>query len=84
MSKVVKLIIKLFDNLITLNNVEIAIFYDKNKKLWFALRDIFNALGYKNVKAEIKRLDIENKHISSYIKLRSNLIKNQNKKFFIK
>jgi hypothetical protein len=33
MSKVVKLIIKLFDNLITLNNIDIAIFYDKNKKI---------------------------------------------------
>jgi prophage antirepressor-like protein len=80
MSKVVKLIIKLFDNLITLNNVEISIFYDKNKKLWFALRDIFNALGYKNIKAEIKRLDIENKHISSYINLRNNLIINKTNK----
>ena len=78
MSKVVKLIIKLFDNLITLNNIDIAIFYDKNKKIWFSLRDIFNALGYKNIKAEIKRLDINEKHITNYINLRDNLIINKN------
>jgi prophage antirepressor-like protein len=78
MSKVVNLIIKLFDNLITLNNIDIAIFYDKDKKIWFSLRDIFNALGYKNIKAEIKRLDINEKHITNYSQLRNNLIINNN------
>ena len=78
MSKVVNLIIKLFDNLITLNNIDIAIFYDKNKKIWFSLRDIFNALGYKNIKAEIKRLDINEKHITNYSNIRNNLIINNN------
>ena len=78
MSKVVNLIIKLFDNLITLNNIDIAIFYDKDKKIWFSLRDIFNALGYKNIKAEIKRLDINEKHITNYSNLRNNLIINNN------
>jgi prophage antirepressor-like protein len=80
MSKVVKFIIQTFDNLIKLNNVEISIFYDKNKKIWFSLRDIFNSLDYKNVKAEIKRLDIEDKHITNYINLHSNLINNNTKK----
>jgi prophage antirepressor-like protein len=80
MSKVVKLIIKLFDNLITLNNIEISIFYDKNKKIWFSLRDVFNALGYKNVKAEIKRLDIKDIHITNYINLHNNLINNNTTK----
>jgi len=80
MSKVVKFIIQTFDNLIKLNNVEISIFYDKNKKIWFALRDVFNSLDYKNIKAEMKRLDIENKHITNYINLHSNLINNNLKK----
>ena len=78
MSKVVNLIIKLFENLITLNNIDIAIFYDKDKKIWFSLRDIFNALGYKNIKAEIKRLDINEKYITNYSHLRNNLIINNN------
>ena len=74
MSKVVKFIIQTFDNLIKLNNVEISIFYDKNKKIWFSLRDVFNSLDYKNIKAEIKRVDIEDKHITDYKHLYSNLI----------
>ena len=77
MSKVVKFIIQTFDSLIKLNNVEISIFYDKNKKIWFSLRDVFNSLDYKNIKAEIKRLDIEDKHITNYMNLRNNLIINK-------
>ena len=80
MSKVVKFIIQTFDNLIKLNNVEISIFYDRNKKIWFTLRDVFNSLDYKNIKAEIKRLDIEDKHIINYINLHGNLINNNTKK----
>jgi prophage antirepressor-like protein len=77
MSKVVKFIIQSFDSLIKLNNVEISIFYDKNKKIWFSLRDVFNSLDYKNIKAEIKRLDIEDKHITNYMNLSNNLIINK-------
>ena len=73
MSKVVKFIIQTFDNLIKLNDVEISIFYDNHKKLWFSLRDIFESLEYKNIKAEIKRLDIETKHISNYKNISSNV-----------
>jgi prophage antirepressor-like protein len=74
MSKVVKFIIQTFDNLIKLNNVEISIFFDKNKKIWFSLKDIFNSLDYKNTKAEIKRLDIEEKHITDYKHISTNLL----------
>ena len=73
MSKFVKFIIQTFDNLIKLNDVEISIFYDNHKKLWFSLRDIFESLEYKNIKAEIKRLDIETKHISNYKNISSNV-----------
>ena len=44
------------------------------------MRDVFNALGYKNIKAEIKRLDIKDIHITNYINLHSNLINNNNTK----
>ena len=87
MSKVVKFIIQTFDNLIKLNDVEISIFYDKNKKIWFSLRDVFNSLDYKNTKAEIKRLNIESKHITDYKNisnklLHTNTIKNRKNKNF--
>jgi len=74
MSKVVKFIIQTFDNLIKLNDVEISIFYDKNKKIWFSLRDVFNSLDYKNTKAEIKRLNIEPNHITDYKNISNKLL----------
>ena len=74
MSKVVKFIIQTFDNLIKLNDVEISIFYDKNKKIWFSLRDVFNSLDYKNTKAEIKRLNIDPKHITDYKNISNKLL----------
>jgi superfamily II DNA or RNA helicase len=72
------------DNTNSVNNIiitylqskNINFFYDKNKKIWFSLRDVFNSLDYKNIKAEIKRLDIEDKHITDYKHLHSNLINN--------
>ena len=61
-----------------LQSKNIIFFYDKNKKIWFSLRDIFNLLDYKNVKAQIKRLNIKDKYITNYINLHSNLINNNN------
>ena len=51
-------------------------YHDANKKIWFSIRDVFNALGYKDIKKEIKRIDIDKKHITTYGKIYIN-----NKKF---
>jgi len=66
MSKLISVIIKTFNNLITLNNEDINIYFDINKKIWFSLRDVFRALEYKDIKKEIKRIDIDKKHITTY------------------
>jgi prophage antirepressor-like protein len=69
MSKLLSIIIKTFDNLIILNNEDISIVFDINKKIWFSLRDVFKALGYKDIKKEIKRIDLDKKHITIYSKI---------------
>jgi len=66
MSKLVSVISKTFDNLLKLNNVDITIIYDSNNKIWFSLRDVFKALGYQDIKKEIKRIKIERKFISTF------------------
>ena len=66
MSKLVSIISKTFDNLLKLNNVDITIIYDSNNKIWFSLRDVFKALGYQDIKKEIKRINIERKFISTF------------------
>ena len=43
----------------------IFILIDKNNKTWFSFRQILDTLEYKNIKAEIKRLDINDKEILS-------------------
>ena len=69
MSKLISVIIKTFDNLISLNNSDITIIFDKNKKIWFSLRDVYKALDYKDIKKEIKRNDIDKKHLTTYGKI---------------
>ena len=69
MSNLLSIIVKTLDNLIILNNENISIIFDANKKIWFSIRDVFNALGYKDIKKEIKRIDIDKKHITTYGKI---------------
>jgi prophage antirepressor-like protein len=66
MSKLVSVIYKTFENLIKLNNINITIIYDKNNKIWFSLRELFKSLEYKDIKKEIKRINIDKKYISTY------------------
>jgi prophage antirepressor-like protein len=78
MSKLLSIIVKTFDNLITLNNKDISIVFDINKKIWFSLRDVFKALDYKDIKKEIKRIDLDEKHITIYSKIYINNNDNDN------
>ena len=81
MSKLINIIVKTFKNLIILNDKNIVIIFDSNKKIWFSLRDVYKALDYKDIKKEIKRIDIDKKHLTTYGKIHienDNKIKNDN------
>ena len=83
MSKLINIIVKTFENLIILNDKNIVIIFDSNKKIWFSLRDVYKALDYKDIKKEIKRIDIDKKHLTTYGKIHienenDNEIKNNN------
>jgi len=69
MCELAEVIIKTFSNLIKLNDKDISIAFDDKNKIWFSLRDVFTALDYKDIKKEIKRFDIDKKHLISYGKL---------------
>lgn len=77
MSKLIKLIYKIFNNIIELNGVNIVILYDINNKIWFSLNDTYKSLGYKNIKAEIQRHHISPENITRYNILFNSLNKNQ-------
>lgn len=59
-----------------INKFKIKTIIDKNNKLWFSLRDIFKILDYKDIKKEIKRLDVDSKHITSYGNIYKELLNN--------
>jgi len=57
------LIVDIYQNIIDINGNKILILTDNDNKIWFSLRQILNTLEYKNVKAEIKRLEIDDKEL---------------------
>jgi prophage antirepressor-like protein len=57
------LIIDIYQNIININGNKILVLIDKNKKIWFALRQIFSLLEYKNIKQELKRIEIDENEI---------------------
>jgi len=66
------LIIDIYQNIININGNKILVLIDKNNKIWFTLRQIFSLLEYKNVKQEIKRIEVNENEILSL----SDLLKN--------
>jgi prophage antirepressor-like protein len=72
------LIIDIYQNIININGNKILVLIDKNKKIWFALRQIFSLLEYKNVKQELKRIEINENEILSLNELLK-IIPNENK-----
>jgi len=72
------LIIDIYQNIININGNKILVLIDKNKKIWFALRQIFSLLEYKNVKQEIKRIEINENEILPLNELLK-IIPNENK-----
>jgi prophage antirepressor-like protein len=59
------LIIDIYQNIININGNKILVLTDNDKKIWFALRQIFTLLEYKNVKQELKRIEINENEILS-------------------
>ena len=57
------LIIDIYQNIIDINGNKILVLIDNNNKIWFSIRQILNTLEYKNIKAEIKRIEIDDKEI---------------------
>jgi len=57
------LIVDIYQNIIDINGNKILILTDNDSKIWFSLRQILSTLEYKNIKAEIKRIDVNKKEI---------------------
>ena len=66
------LIVDIYQNIIDINGNNIIVLVDNDNKIWFSLRQILSTLEYKNIKAEIKRLEIDDKEILTL----ENLLKN--------
>jgi hypothetical protein len=49
----------IFNKLLSINEHKIFIVFDKNENIWFYLRDLLLALGYKDTKDAIRSLDID-------------------------
>ena len=56
----------IFYNNITVKFNNILILFDNANNIWFSYCDILNSLGYKYVKIQKQRLDIDNKYFDSF------------------
>jgi len=59
------LIVNIFQNIININGSDILILTDNDNKIWFAFRQIIDILDYKNIRKEMKRIEIDKKEIIS-------------------
>ena len=53
----------IFNKLLSINDHKIFIVFDTDKNIWFHFKDLLMALGYKDAKKAIKRLEIDNKYL---------------------
>jgi prophage antirepressor-like protein len=58
--------------------VEVIVIIDNDKNIWFGLGHLFKALEYKNIRAEIKRIEVDDKYIITLQELMHN-VKDVNK-----
>ena len=72
------LIVNIFENIIKINDTNITIIIDKDRKIWFGLGHLLKVLDYKNIRAEIKRIQVNEKEIISLQELMNN-VENVNK-----
>ena len=59
------LIVNIYQNIININGSDILIIIDNDNKIWFAFRQIIDILDYKNIRKEMKRIEIDKKEIMS-------------------
>ena len=60
---------EIFNEILKINNNEIVIIYDINGNIWFALKDIIKALGYRSIENAISTIKINNNYKKSYNKI---------------
>jgi len=60
----------IFNKLLSINEHKIFIVFDKDENIWFCLRDLLLALGYKDTKDAIRSLDIDDEFTVNIGKLR--------------
>ena len=59
-----------FNKILKVNDKKIFIIFDKNGNIWFAMRDLFKALGYTNLNKAINNIDIDKNNVKYYKKIR--------------
>ena len=67
------LIVDIYQNIIDINGNKIIVLTDNDNKIWFSLRQILSTLEYKNVRAEIQRIEIDDKEILTLKQLLQNI-----------
>jgi prophage antirepressor-like protein len=59
-----------FNQLLKYNKQKIIIIFDTDGNIWFALRDIFNMLGYNNINNAINTIKISDNNWIPYKKIK--------------
>ena len=59
------LIVDIYQNIININGRDILVLKDNDNTIWFAFRQIIDILDYKNIRKEMKRIEIDKKEIIS-------------------
>ena len=75
------ILIQFYDNILTFNNTDIVILFDNINSIWFSYNNILKGIGYKNIKLQKNRINIDDKYFDTYsniFNLSSNNIKNNN------
>ena len=60
---------EIFNEILKVNDNEIAILFDKKGNIWFGLRDIIKSLKYNNIRNAITKLKISKTNVKIYSKI---------------
>jgi len=60
---------EIFNDILKINDNEIAILFDKKGNIWFGLRDIIKSLKYNNIRNAITKLKISKTNVKIYSKI---------------
>jgi len=63
-------IIDIFNNILKINDKSIFIIIDLNGAIWFGYKSLLKAIGYKSKASDYKTLNINNKYLRSYKKIK--------------